>query len=113
MDHQIDFNHFIDITYSITSWEDSKSIQQDLLLGESRNLALYTYLSSHYGDSADIYDFSNGKQVFAFYLSQNRFLSLVEQFNLPIEIKLNRSNDKCKDEILDGTYIGFYLVDKK
>ncbi|WP_249963200.1 hypothetical protein [Histophilus somni] len=43
MEHQIDFNHFIDITYSITSWEDSKSIQQDLLLGESRNLTLYTY----------------------------------------------------------------------
>lgn len=107
MDYQIDFNHFIDITHHITSWEresfeiTSKNVQLD----ENRTIELYTYLSSYYGKTKDVYDFSNGKQVIGFCLTSNDFLSLIEKFNLPIEPLNMGSNIRYEEDI----YIGFYL----
>jgi hypothetical protein len=109
MDYQIDFNHYIDITHQITSWESFESTSKNLQLDENKTIELYTYLSSHYGKTKDVYDFSNGKQIIGFCLNYNDFLSLIEMFNLPIEPLNKGSNIYYKEDI----YIGFYLSASK
>lgn len=90
------------------SWETSRKIEEELQLGENSHLELYTYLKENYKDVEYVYDFPKGEKVSAFYLSDDKFLPIIEKFNLPVEIRLNKNNDKFSEEILWCTYIGFY-----